>query len=74
VLGDGCGYLASTTDRGNTCHQMLSNYQMRELGGQGYLRLLEFLDDGRTVRVFTYSPFYDRFLDEPGHNFTITLE
>ena len=35
---------------------------------------VEFLDDGRTVRVFTYSPLYDRFLDEPGHNFTITLD
>jgi 3',5'-cyclic AMP phosphodiesterase CpdA len=51
VLGDGTGYLASVTDKGNTCHQMLSNYQFRDLGGEGYMRLLEFLGDGRTVRV-----------------------
>ena len=42
VLGDGTGYLASVTDQGNICHQMLSNYQFRNLGGEGYLRMLEF--------------------------------
>jgi 3',5'-cyclic AMP phosphodiesterase CpdA len=74
VLGDGLGYLASTTDVGTTCHQMLSNYQFRDLGGEDYMRLLEFLPDGHTVRVFTYSPLYDAFLDEPDQNFTITLD
>jgi hypothetical protein len=74
VLGSGIGYLTSVTDRGNTCHQMLSNYQMREQGGEGYMRLLEFLPDGSTVNVFTYSPLYDKFLDEDGQNFTITLD
>ncbi|MGE0190480.1 MAG: hypothetical protein AB7T63_00425 [Planctomycetota bacterium] len=74
VLGDGTGYLASTTDLGNTCHQMLANFQMRELGGEGYLRLLEFRPDGRTVQVKTYSPLYDRFLLEPDQQFQITLD
>ena len=32
VLGDGLGYLASVTDKGNVCHQMLSNYQFRAAG------------------------------------------
>jgi hypothetical protein len=74
VLGSGVGYLKSVTDHGNTCHQMLSNYQMREQGGEGYMRLLEFLPDGLTVNVFTYSPLYDKFLDEDGQNFSITLD
>jgi 3',5'-cyclic AMP phosphodiesterase CpdA len=74
VLGSGVGYLASVTDRGTTCHQMLSNFQMREQGGEGYLRLLEFLPDGVTVNVFTYSPLFDQFLDEEGQNFTLTLD
>ena len=74
VLGDGLGYLASITDQGNVCHQMLSNYQFRQLGGEGYLRLLEFLPDGKTVNVFTYSPLYDTLLDEADQNFTIELE
>lgn len=74
VLGDGTGYLASVTDRGNTCHQIMSNYQFRAQGGEGYMRLLEFNEDGRTVKVYTYSPLYDSFLVEPDQSFTIVLD
>jgi 3',5'-cyclic AMP phosphodiesterase CpdA len=74
VLGDGEGYLVSQTDLGNPCHQMLSNYQMRDQGGEGYLRLVEFLADRRTVRVHTYSPLYDRFLRTEGHFLTFELD
>lgn len=74
VLGDGTGYLASVTDKGNTCHQMLSNYQFRAEGGEGYMRLLEFQADQRTIKVLTYSPLYDRFLTEADQSFTITLD
>jgi hypothetical protein len=74
VLGDGTGYLASVTDRGTTCHQMLSNYQFRNLGGEGYMRLLEFLGDGRTVKVYTYSPLYDSFMPDLDQNLVITLD
>ena len=74
VLNDGTGYLASVTDEGNTCHQMLSNYQFRDLGGEGFMRLVEFLDDGVSVRVYTYSPLYDRFLTEPDQNFSFMLD
>lgn len=74
VLGDGTGYLASTSDRGLTVHQILANYQMRELGGEGYLRLLEFQPDGSTVRIKTYSPLFDRSMTAPDHHFTITLD
>lgn len=73
VLGDGTGYLASTNDRGNVCHQMLANYQMRELGGEGYLRLLELLPDGRTLVVRTYSPLLDRYLLVADQNFSAAL-
>lgn len=74
VLGDGTGYLRSTTDHGNTCHQMLVNYQMREQGGQAYLRLLEFLPDGETVRVHSYSPLLGTFLDETDQRFEFVLD
>ena len=74
VLGDGTGYLASVTSKGNTCHQMLSNYQFRNLGGEGYMRLAEFLPDGHTVRIYTYSPLYDSFMVEPDQNYSITLD
>ena len=74
VLGDGAGYLASETDAGTTCHQMLSNYQMRELGGEAYLRLVELLPDGRTAIVRSYSPLLDRYLTDPAHQFVFTLD
>jgi 3',5'-cyclic AMP phosphodiesterase CpdA len=74
VLGDGTGYLASTTDLGNTCHQLLSNYQMRDLGGEGYLRILELLPDGRTLVVRTYSPLLDRYLSGADQQMSLTLD
>jgi hypothetical protein len=74
VLGDGTGYLASTTDTGITCHQMLANYQFRTLGGEAYLRVLELLADGNTVRVYTYSPLYDSFLTDPDQSLTFKLD
>jgi 3',5'-cyclic AMP phosphodiesterase CpdA len=74
VLGDGAGRLASVTDRGNVVHQILANYQMRQLGGEGYLRLLELLPDGRTLRVRSYSPLWDRDLLGPDQRFTLELD
>jgi 3',5'-cyclic AMP phosphodiesterase CpdA len=74
VLGDGTGYLASKNDAGSTVHQILANYQMRELGGEGYLRLLEFRPDGRTVRVKSYSPLHDRYLLDPDQHFGLELD
>ena len=74
VLGDGAGYLASRTDLGNTCHQMLSNYQMRAMGGEGYLRILEIHPDGRTVAVRTYSPLLGGHLSKPDHEFGFDLD
>lgn len=50
------GYRADEADYGNTVHQMMCVYQKMSQGGQGYLRLLEFLPDGKTVQVRTYSP------------------
>jgi len=74
VLGDGTGYLVSLNDAGRQVHQMLSNYQMRELGGEGYLRLLEFLPDGKTVQVKTYSVLYGRYMTAPDQQFSFELD
>ena len=74
VLNSGLGFLASRNDRGNVVHQMLVNYQMRELGGEAYLRILEFLPDGKTVHVKSYSPLYDKYLDDAGNQFSFRLD
>jgi hypothetical protein len=59
--GDGAGYLASTSNAGNLVHQMFLNTQFETHGGNGWIRILEFLQDGKTVRVRTYSPFLDLY-------------
>ena len=49
------GYRKDKGDYGNVVHQMLVDYEKMR-GGYGFLRLLEFLPDGKTVQVRTYSP------------------
>lgn len=78
VLNDGAGYLVSTGAHGQEVHQVLANYQAaveprRPYGGGGYLRLMQFPPDGRTVRVKTYSPWLDAWLTEPEQQFTLSL-
>ena len=74
VLGDGTGYLASKNDRGQVTHQIMSNYQFRNLGGESYLRLMEFLPDRKTVRVKTYSPLYDKYLLDADQQFAVAMD
>lgn len=74
ALGDGAGYSVGTTDLGNRCHEMLSNFQVRDLGGEGYMRLLDFSADGRRVRVFSYSPFRKDYLWDSDQYFSFVLD
>jgi hypothetical protein len=50
--------LKSRNDDGQDVHQIVFNAQFLPRGGQGWLRLLEFLPDGKTVHVRTFSPFF----------------
>jgi hypothetical protein len=74
VLNRGTGFLSSKNDRGRMVQQMLVNYQTRPLGGEGYLRLVEVLPDGKTVHARSYSPLYDRYLTQPDQQFTFELQ
>jgi hypothetical protein len=74
VTGAECGFLSSKNDRGKTTHQMYVDYQMRKLGGEGYLRMIEFLPDGKTVHVKSYSPLYDKYLQDAANQFSFDLE
>jgi 3',5'-cyclic AMP phosphodiesterase CpdA len=73
VLGDGTGFRTDNNDAGQPVAQMLVNYQFRALGGEGYLRILEFQPNGHTVRVSSYSPIYNRFLLTTDQNFQFEL-
>ena len=45
---------------GRPVHQMLFNAQWSPRGGEGWFRLLEFLADGKTVKVWTISPYLEQ--------------
>lgn len=57
--GDGEGYLVSTSNAGISVDQMFFNTQFETMGGHGWIRLVEFLNDGTTARVRTYSTLHD---------------
>lgn len=74
VLGDGAGVLTSRGLAGNTVHQILVNYQMLEEGGLGYLRLIELLPDGASLRMKTVSPSLGVWALEADQNGELTVE
>lgn len=76
ATGPGAARIARTGEAGNAVHLLLANFQRgvnpdRGYGGGGFLRLLRFLPDGRTVEVKTYSPWYDSWLTDDAQQFTI---
>lgn len=73
VLHEGTGLLTSKGANGNDVHQIMANYQMRKEGGEGYLRLLEFLPDGNTVQVKSYSPHLDKYMTASDQQFVLTV-
>jgi hypothetical protein len=73
VGGDGLGYLEGTGTQGNTVHQMLLNAQFETNGGNGWFRLVEFLDDGTTARVRTFSPFLGYARTNSANDYLIDL-
>ena len=74
VLNDGLGFQVSKGDHGNRVNEMLVNYQMQKIGGGGWLRLLEFLPDGKTVQAKTYSPLYEEYQTDPKNQFVFTID
>lgn len=73
VLGDGAGRLTSIGEHGQTVHQILLNCQSYPEGGSGYLGLVEFLPDGRTVQFKTYSTTTGKYMTDDDHQFTLQM-
>ena len=60
---DSVAYRVDKNDSGKEVHQMMFNVQVlgggwEGNGGDGWLRILEFLPDGKTIKVKTYSPLF----------------
>lgn len=74
VLAKGVAHLESRGDFGNTVHQVLANYQMKQEGGMGFLRILEIDERTMMVRTRTYSPSYDRYLTDANNDFAYKIQ
>lgn len=60
---DSVAYRVDKNAAGKNVHQMMFNVQIlgggwEGNGGDGWLRILEFMPDGRTIKVKTYSPLF----------------
>ena len=59
---------------GNTVHTLLSDYQGRANGGDGWLRILEFSPANNQIRVRTYSPSLNQFETDADSEFTLSYD
>jgi len=62
------------TFNGNTVHTMLSDYQGRTAGGNGWLRILEFSPANNEIRVKTYSPWLNQFENDADSEFNLPYD
>ncbi|MFK5923972.1 MAG: metallophosphoesterase [Verrucomicrobiota bacterium] len=69
VLGE--TVLTSTGDHGNQVHQVLSDFQGLNNGGESWLRYMTFQPDSNKIEVFTYNPALDQFMDKSTSRFDL---
>jgi hypothetical protein len=62
------------TFEGHTIHSMLADFQGRDLGGAGYMRIWELSPATQTVSVRTYSPTLDKFEVDANSEFTLDVD
>ena len=59
-------------DNGNrTVYQLLSDYQGLANGGDGYLRIMEFVPSENTIYVKTYSPYLNNYMTDSANQFAL---
>ena len=75
VCGHACytSHSASTGAAGNVVHEMVVDYQKDENGGNGWMRLLQFLPDGKTVRCRDFSPWIGQTCAMPDRTYDFEL-
>jgi hypothetical protein len=69
VLGE--ALLTSVGDHGNQVHQVLSDYQGMNNGGESWLRYMVFQPDSNKIEVFTYNPDLDQYNEQPSSRFDL---
>ncbi|MGD9721599.1 MAG: metallophosphoesterase [Pirellulales bacterium] len=73
VLKDGLGRTVTAAPGNREIPQVLVNFQMKPKGGDGWLRLLEFKADGKTVQTYDYSPTRNERNESPQNQFVMQL-
>ena len=69
----GEGRRTDTGTNGNTIYSLLADYQSRTNGGNGWLRILEFVPAENKINVKTYSPSLDQYETDADSQFTLEL-
>jgi hypothetical protein len=64
----------SHNDAGKPVLEMLTDYQRRPNGGDGWLRLIRFVPSRREIQMRTYSPALDQFETDSSSEFVIPWE
>lgn len=64
-------HLSTPKDKGLAFHAMLFNAQWLKNGGDGWLLLLEFQPDNKTVHVRTYSPYLKAYRTGPQYDYIL---
>jgi hypothetical protein len=59
---------------GNVVHTLVSNYQARANGGDGWLRIMEFSPANNRIQVSTYSPTLNQFETDADSQFTLSYD
>jgi hypothetical protein len=73
VCGDGLGRVVTKLANGDELPQLLCDYQIRPRGGDGWLRLLEFRPDNKTVMSYDYSVTRNECNLSPDATFSVTI-
>ena len=63
--------LTSTGDHGNQVHQILSNYQGMNNGGESWLRYMVFQTKSNKISIYTYNPALDIFKNGSSSRFDL---
>src|SRR5205085_9870198 len=59
---------------GHTIYSLLSNYQSRTSGGNGWLRMLRFSPQSNQISIKTYSPWLNQFENDADSEFTLSYD
>ena len=74
-----CGHVhgegrRTDTYDGNTIHSILSDYQGRTNGGNGWLRIMEFDPSSNLINVRTYSPYLNQYEQDGDSEFSLSYD